>query len=429
MNPVILHIDMNSYFASVEQQANPFFRGKPLGVCAYLSDNGCIIASSMEAKKIGITTGTRVREAKKIYPKILLVENEPSKYRSVTERIFSILADYTNAIEPYSIDEAFLDLTGWTGRAKKDALEDAYRIAVEIKNRITKEVGEWLKCSIGIAPTRWLAKFASDTAEKDSILILKKGGLEAAYKKSRLTDAWGINNKIAWRLNRLGIYTLNDLKQYPPANIFQAMGKPGYFLWAHVNGIEVGEIKSGKKEAPKSIGHSYCLARQSSDLKYLRAVLMKLCEKTGRRLRKNALEARTISAYAGYVDGYSRHKSTQAPCGLFDTPSIFHEADNILFSDPPKNRARMLAVSVSGLLPINKQLSFFSDKEKKRRLAVSLDNINDTFGEFSAIYGEMFGTTNAAKDRVGFRKTLETPEIGISAEKNSLQYDETTFFQ
>src|SRR3989338_11450 len=114
MDRVILHIDMNSYFASVEQQANPFFRGKPVGVCAYLSPNGCIIASSIEAKKLGIKTGMRVREAQTIYPKIILEENEPAKYRSVTEKIFSILSQYTDRMEPYSIDEAFLDLTGWT---------------------------------------------------------------------------------------------------------------------------------------------------------------------------------------------------------------------------------------------------------------------------------------------------------------------------
>ena len=110
---IILHIDMNSYFASVEQQANPFLRGRSVGVCAYLSDNGVIIASSIEAKAKGIKTGTKVREAKVLDPSIVLLENEPAKYRSATEKIFRILSDYTDTVEPYSIDEAFLDMTGW----------------------------------------------------------------------------------------------------------------------------------------------------------------------------------------------------------------------------------------------------------------------------------------------------------------------------
>ncbi|MFH1822438.1 MAG: DNA polymerase IV, partial [Patescibacteria group bacterium] len=108
---IILHIDMNSYFASVEQQANPFLRGKPVGVCAYLSPGGCIIASSMEAKAKGIKTGMRVSQALEIDKKVVLLENEPAKYRSTTEKIFKILKSYTDRVEPYSIDEAFLDLT------------------------------------------------------------------------------------------------------------------------------------------------------------------------------------------------------------------------------------------------------------------------------------------------------------------------------
>ena len=110
---IILHIDMNSYFASVEQQANPFWRGRSVGVCSYLSPRGCLIASSMEAKARGIRTGCRVQEARRLDPRIVLVENEPAKYRSVTAAISQILNRYTDRVEPYSIDESFLDLTGW----------------------------------------------------------------------------------------------------------------------------------------------------------------------------------------------------------------------------------------------------------------------------------------------------------------------------
>src|SRR3989344_7789183 len=144
MDKIILHIDMNSYFASVEQQANPFFRGKPLAVCAYLSPKGCILASSMEAKKLGIKTGMRVYDAQKIYPNLIVLENEPAKYRSVTEKIFRILSEYTDRMEPYSIDEAFLDLTnssslsplrergGGEGKINNNEFQPAHAIAMEI---------------------------------------------------------------------------------------------------------------------------------------------------------------------------------------------------------------------------------------------------------------------------------------------------------
>jgi DNA polymerase IV len=158
---VILHIDMNSYFASVEQQANPFLRGRPVGVCSYLSPGGCIIASSMEAKAKGIKTGCRVSDARMLDPDVVLLENEPSKYRSATDKIFGILKEYTDTFEPYSIDEAFLDLTGWV----RD-FPAAESLGRDIQCRIKAEIGEWLNSSVGIGWTRFLAKFAGDIAPK-----------------------------------------------------------------------------------------------------------------------------------------------------------------------------------------------------------------------------------------------------------------------
>src|SRR3989338_1750734 len=356
---IILHIDMNSYFASVEQQANPFLRGKPVAVCAYLSPKGCIIASSMEAKKLGIKTGMRVCDAQRIDPKVVVIENEPAKYRSVTEKIFSILADYTDTIEPYSIDEAFLDLTGWV-RSKSNvwaihesSLQSAYIIALEIKGRIMQEVGEWLKCSIGISQTRYLAKLASDIAEKNSILVIEKDGLDKIYSKLRLTQAWGIKHKMAWRLFQLGIFTLRDLKNYPVTNLMQVFGAVGYYLWANVNGIEVEGVRPQAKIQPKSFGHSYALANKTTNVRYLRAILMKLCEKTGKRLRSAKMEAQNITALMTYVNIGERRRILKTPVALYDTMAIFQAADKILLSRPPEDKARMLAVRVTRLAPLS----------------------------------------------------------------------------
>lgn len=434
MNRIILHIDMNSYFASVEQQANPFFRGKPVGVCAYLSPNGCIIASSIEAKKLGIKTGMRVRDAQAIYPKIILVENEPAKYRSVTEKIFSILSQYTDSMEPYSIDEAFLDLTGWVSRSpltssdnifysprepgpgggsqgaakeQQNNFENACLIALEIKRRITQEVGEYLKCSIGISYTRWLAKFASDMAEKNSVFILTPNILEKTLASAKLTDAWGIGARIAARIERMGIKNLLDLKKYPPGNLLEVMGKYGYYLWANVNGIEISQSKTlSEVEGPKSFGHQYALAKKTTDLAYLRGILMKLCEKTGRRLRKYSLQAKNISAYLGYMYGGGISKTHKTPEPMFSTSSIYYNAHKILFSYPLAGRARIIAVNVGALSPVSHQLSCLSDTIKEKKIVLAMDTINNSFGEFTIISGEMMDMQKSAQDRVGFRKTI-----------------------
>lgn len=148
-NKVILHIDMNSYFASCEQQANPFLRGKPIGICEHLG--GIIIAPSIEAKKLGIKTGTPVWEARKIYPKILLFKTDPDKYRDTTRKFLNIFYKYTESIQKYSIDEAFLDLS-LEVKSSPDPWARAEEIGKEIKLEMKKYVGDWISCSIGGGP-------------------------------------------------------------------------------------------------------------------------------------------------------------------------------------------------------------------------------------------------------------------------------------
>lgn len=407
---IVLHIDLNSYFASVEQQANPFLRGKPVGVCAYLpktaTGDGCIIASSIEAKKVGVTTGMRISDARRIYPAIILVQNEPAKYRSTTERIFAILAEYSDRVEPYSIDEAFMDLTGWM-----PSLTAAEPLARTIQARIAAEVGDWLRASAGIAPTRWLAKFGSDIAPKGGVLVLTPDVLEATFARVSLTDAWGIKRRTAARLWQLGITTLNELRRAPVANLMAALGVHGYYLWANVNGIELEGVRGAQATQPKSIGHSYCLPRRTADRAWLRSVLAKLCARTGRRLRAKQLEARGIASFCGLVSGNGTGGSRRLPHVLFTTAEIFTAADALLFSQPLPNAARFLAVSVTDLAPMTSQASLFGDTQRPRRLELAVDAINNKFGEDTVLAGAMWGTTENAPDRVGYRKTLPAPEF------------------
>ncbi len=179
-----MHLDMNSYFATVEQQANPLLRGKPVGVCAYLSPKGCIIAASQEAKKFGVRTGMRVSEAKKICPQIILLENDPDKYRFISRQIFSVLKKISDDVEVYSIDEAFIDLTGLA----KD-FNVAQAIAKKIKQTIRDEIGSYLTCSIGISHTRWLAKFASEENKPDGLTIITQQDLANIFKDRPLQHA------------------------------------------------------------------------------------------------------------------------------------------------------------------------------------------------------------------------------------------------
>jgi DNA polymerase IV len=398
---IILHIDMNSYFASVEQQANPFLRGRSVGVCAYLSPGGTIIASSLEAKAKGIKTGCRVRDALVLDPQIVLLENEPAKYRSTTEKIFAIFKSFTDTVEPYSIDEAFLDMSGWIADWAR-----AEAVAREIQVRINREVGEWLGASIGVSWTKFLAKFAGDIAPKKGILFIRNSReLEDSLFGRPLTDAWGINTRLEQRLRALDIHNLAELRAYSPDRIRHFLGRYGYYLWANVNGIEVSSVNRGSSE-PKSIGHSYCLPKKTRDKKYLKPILYKLCEKTGRRLRANNREAHGINIYFAYTHGGGIGRSWRTKDSLFTSEEIFFEADGFLEKASLALPIRMLAVSVFCLTDVSRQLSMFEDKLGQKDLSLAVDKINDKYGEYTVVRGQMFGTDQAAKDRIGFRKTV-----------------------
>ncbi|NTW22586.1 DNA polymerase IV [Candidatus Falkowbacteria bacterium] len=394
---IIVHLDMNSYFASVEQQANPFLRGRSVAVCAYLSENGTIIASSVEAKAKGIKTGTRVSDALRLDPELVLVENEPAKYRTVTERIFNILRSYTDAMEPYSIDEAFMDLTGWV----KDFAE-AEQVAQKIKQRITIEVGDWLRCSVGISWTKFLAKFAGDIAPKGGVLVITSENLES-FLLCDVQTAWGIGKAMAARLRSYGIVTLLDLKNSDPILLRLRLGSCGYYLWCHVNGREISGVAQ-EASLPKSIGHSYCLPRKTSDKEYLAKALLKLCEKTGRRLRALGLEAKTGHLYASCLHDSYHQKTFRSQEGIFTTNDLFMPLHAFLLQTNLPLPVFKLAVTVTGLAPVSNQLELFSDRSKHKDISLAMDRINDRYGEYTVKSGLMLGSDDMAKDRVGFRK-------------------------
>lgn len=406
---VILHIDMNSYFASVEQQANPLLRGKPVGVVATMSPNGCIIASSLEAKAKGIKTGVRVREARTIDPHIILVPNDAAKYRSVTAGIMRILRSYTEDIELYSIDEAFLDLTGFV----RD-LDQAAAMSEEIRRRIRVEVGEWLPCSIGVAPTRWLAKFGSDVAAKGTTLVLHPGNLARHLDPRPLTDAWGIAHRLEQRLQTLGMFSLGDLRHYPVANLISSFGILGYELWANVHGIEFASVQ--QQGLPKSIGHSHVFAKRATSLDYPKAVLAKLCEKAGRRLRALDLEAGGVWLSYGLPDRDREHYgrsggggAVRLPCPVVDTRDIFSRCWSMLTADlPPGALPNYLGMTLFHLRPESHQLEFWPrGKRDAPALASALDSLNDRFGDFTVTRGSFLALDDRdVPDRIGFRKTI-----------------------
>lgn len=199
--PLVMHIDLNSCFATIEQQANPLLRGKPIVVAAYSSANGCVLAPSIEAKRHGIKTGMRVKDAKLLYSDVIVLMSDPEKYRDVHIKFKKIFSDYSDHVVPKSIDEAIIDFRGME-RLNLDYI----KIAKEIKQRMKTEIGEWIICSIGISTNRFLAKLAASLHKPDGLDMITFSNIEKVYNSTTLLDLNGINVRFQARLNAYGIF-------------------------------------------------------------------------------------------------------------------------------------------------------------------------------------------------------------------------------
>ncbi len=399
---VIVHIDMNSYFATCEQQANPAWRGRPLGVVSYLHPKGTIIAASCEAKVLGIGTGTKVWEAKEKCPNIVLVRDDPTKYRVITERIQAIFNSYTPDVENYSIDESFLC---FEGKNRNDLYDYAEGVAVKIKRRIKEEVGDWLTCSVGVAKTKFFAKLGSDFKKPDGLTFVNDQNVDYLLSQLELTDVWGISFGLKRQLNAVGIFTPLEIKYAKPSFLLSKMGKMGYFLWSRMNGLEVDKLQINEDKKPKSVGHSYTLLKKTANKDSLALLLMKMAEKTGRRLRRKQLKGKVLWIGWKYLYGGGFGRQEKMAEGTDDSWDIFQGIYKHLERKILHDRISKIFVSVSGLEENKKvQLSIFEDKLKQIRLTKSMDKINDRYGEFTVSRGNFHNWSEEISDRVSFGK-------------------------
>jgi len=428
------HVDMNSYFASVEQQANPKLRGRPLGVCAYLHKAGCVIAASVEAKQCGVKVGMSMEVAKAVCPQMKFIQNDPAKYRAVSSQVFSLFHELTDKVEHYSIDEVFLNLTGWY----RDEAEASWALC-RARLRIQSEVGEWLRCSVGIAPSKFLAKLASEVQKPNGLTIINSENLDAVLATRDLEDACGIGKRIRRRLNLLGIYNLLDLKNYPVGNLIRALGVAGYYWHERLNAREIDRFEAsstcdvGRRtsdDIPKSVGHSFCVPRRANEQNLILPILLRLTERAGRRLRSFGYYSRAMTIQANFASDAEARAMYQGPCTTVkfvdpvnDPFSLVYSATQALEQIWHGEQVTFLAITLTDLVPPLHQLHFPLEKTlfnkegySTRRVGLGdfIDAIRDRHGEEAIIFASMMGLSNDyAPDRIGFRKT-EGLDIQVS---------------
>lgn len=395
--PLTMHVDLNSCFATVEQQANPLLRGKPIVVAAYNQLNGCVLAPSIEAKTFGIKTGMQVREAKLLCPAVIVRTPDPDKYFDVHIKFRKIFNDYSPDVFPKSIDEVVVDFSN-----VENLHVDLVRVGKEIKQRIRNDVGEWMRCNIGIATNRFLAKLAASLHKPDGLDVITHENLKDVYNSVRLVDLHGINVRFEARLNAAGIFTPLEFLATPIDILAKEVFKSivGRYWYQRLRGYEIDDVEFGRK----SIGQDYALKKPTTDIHALSRLLMKLCEKMGRRLRKMGYIAHGIHVFCAYNDYGFWHRARKMETELYSTSQLYQKALLVFNQQPQRKPIVKLSVSCYDLTTADKsQMSLFEDDiPKQRKVSDALDQINDRWGEFVITPALMMDMKDLILKRVAF---------------------------
>lgn len=398
-SPAIMHIDLNSCFATVEQQSHPHLRGKPIVIAAYPTSGGCILAPSIEAKKLGIKTGMRVREGKEIYPDLIIRTADTILIRDVHKKFRKICLDYSPDVVPKSIDEVVINFS------ETPALNRGLvSIGLEIKKRFREEIGEWISCNVGISTNRFLAKTAASLHKPDGLDVIDYKNLKKVYEKLTLTDLHGINTRFEYRLNQVGIFTPIDFLRASDNVLRKIVFKSiiGHYWYLRLRGFEVDDFKSEQK----SFGQDYALAKKTNDPDELKKIIMRLCEKMGRRLRESENCASGFHLGLFYNDWTYWHKGHKFKDYSYTTAELFSKIVAILVQQPKIKIVAKVAIYCFDLQPFsNVTLNLFETNiEKKRSLSRALDKINDRYGEYVIYPGLMMDMKNTILDRIAFGK-------------------------
>ncbi len=385
---IIAHIDMDAFFAAVEQRDNPTLRGKPVIVGADPKEGkgrGVVSTCSYEARKFGIHSAMPISIAYRRCPHGIFLPGNYKKYSEASRQIFRIIDDFTPDVEAVSIDEAFLDITGCT-----HLHQGIERLARNLKDKIKKEVG--LTASIGIAPNKMTAKIASDYSKPDGLLIIEPKKVLIFLWPLPVEKLWGVGKKTQAALNTMGITTIEDLARYPVEKLAKQFGEYGLHVHLLANGVDDRVVH--QDDETKSVSHEHTFDVDTHDPEEIKEILLMLGEKVSRRLRKLELKGKTVSIKIrtkGFHT-YTRADTLPDRTNFFD--DIFRVSQKLFEEFDTKNKQekdiRLLGVRVSNFHDAYYQESLFENPvtAKKEKIHAALDVIKDRFGEESISRGK-----------------------------------------
>ncbi len=417
----IIHLDLDAFFASVEQRDNPQYRDKPLIVGGILQKNGklsrrgVVCSASYQARKYGIHAGMPIWEAQQKCPQAIFVPARIWYYSDASQQFFQICSDYTPFIEPLSTDEAFLDVTSCEA-----LFGTVVEIARKIKTRIKEEL--YLPVSVGIASNKFLAKIATNLGKPDGFFILPDEKVVAILSTLPITELWGIGEKTAQKLNRAGIFTIKQLLLMPDIILEAILGENGPKLKLLAQGIDHSPINCS--EEVKSIGREMTFPENITDRERLTKILLELSQHIGYTARKKGYSGKTITLKVRFANFKTVQKSTSLNWSTNLDDLIFQQSKELLNSINIKEPGvRLLGIKLSSLQKGKqpKQLSFLAHQdweEKWSKLIYSVDKIQEKHGphliQRAALLKEasnMVKTTNGSIETGILKQDLSRPQF------------------
>lgn len=399
MNPCILHLDLDAFFASVEQIRNPSLRGKPVIV-----GSGCIASCSYEARRFGLTAGMSIREAMRLCPRALVLKGDQRVYHAFAERVFEACRGVSPAVETY-LDEAHCDLTG-TSRINGSPLEAGSRLKVLIQERTG------LTVTVGIGTNRMIARLAGKAAKPDGLAAVEPGS-EASFIADRpVRELPGVGRRTGELFSKLNIETVADLRAVPRPALRQLLGEPGEVLYERCRGRDPRAVS--QREVPRSVSRETAFHYPTAAESEIEAMLYYLTERAARFLRGRGLEARTVGVRIRYSDfrGAAASATLAAPTAL--DPTLFHTAARLLRS----LRSRRVSLRLVGLRLEGLRLAeatqgdlMEEDAEAARRqLVAGLDRVRSRYGHSAVVVGRSIRLLGALEQNPdGF--VLRTPSL------------------
>lgn len=390
-----LFLDMDNYFASVEQQARPELRGRPVGVLPVMSEGSCCIAASAHAKRRGVKTGTRVYDARKRCPDIQFVEARPAYYVQVHKQITAAVETVVPIDKVWSIDEVAVKLLG-----TEQEPDQAMDIGRRVKHAVCAAVGECLTCSVGLAPTRLLAKVACELGKPDGLRAVPLTDLPDAIEMLELTDLPGINTGVRARLHRKGVCSIRELWAMSAQQAQEAWGSiQGRRYWMALHGQE----PALPTEHRRMFTHANVLAPQLRTEGGARSVMTRLLHKAAARLRCHGYVAHTLSAGISYDDDRRWADGIDLPA-CQDTLTVIEHFERLWKRKRIQGKPIKVSIAVGRLEPIHCATGrLFDSVEHRHALGDVIDHINRKFGNHSVYLGGMHTVANVEmQDKIAF---------------------------